>query len=163
MVYKFRNGYSLPVDAQTVGDRLTSIKDQLGRVYTPADVVADAKPWASPLHPCFEWNNRKAADLWREDQARHVIRSVETVETSDDGTETRRPAFVSVCDRSQPRNESAYMAIADVLDDDTLRRRVLNDVTSQLRGLARRLNQIGGPEETIEALEAIIVSIAAIS
>jgi hypothetical protein len=60
-------------DAQVVGNRISALRAKNGKV-VPADVVRDARRAESPLHNLFEWDDSKAAELYREDQARWVIR-----------------------------------------------------------------------------------------
>ena len=53
-------------------------KDRL----TPRGVVAAARPARSPLHPEFTWDDRKCGELWRDEEARNLIRSYEVVVTT---------------------------------------------------------------------------------
>jgi len=43
-------------------------------VLTPSGIIKEAKNPKSPLHSLFEWNNNRAAQLYRLTQARSVIR-----------------------------------------------------------------------------------------
>lgn len=74
--YSFRSGISYPVSAKVVGSTLTAIYKKHGSL-TPQQVVEEAKDKKHPLHPCFEWNNTKAAMDWRLHQARNLIASVQ--------------------------------------------------------------------------------------
>jgi hypothetical protein len=151
MVFKYRPGFSAPVDPQTLGDRLESIR-QRDEVITPAAVVDDARPKDAPLHPCFEWNNREAAGLYREDQARRLIRSVEVVEANDrTGEETRQIAFVSVAKPYTPG--PAYTSTVEALSDEELRGRVMDECRRQLRGLQARYRQF---QEIARAIQVAI-------
>lgn len=49
--------------------------EENGRL-TARDVVTAARDPASPLHDCFEWDDSTAAEAWRTEQARSLIRSV---------------------------------------------------------------------------------------
>lgn len=53
---------------------LDTLADRFGGAVSPRDVVDAAKPNDSPLHPYFEWDDDKAADNWRLDQARRLLR-----------------------------------------------------------------------------------------
>lgn len=61
--------------ADDVGRRLTELQRRDGHV-TAESVVEDARPVDSPLHPAFEWDDEIAAEEYRKDQARCLIRSV---------------------------------------------------------------------------------------
>lgn len=66
-------------DAQRVGEQLHSLTVEHGEKLTPTHVVAAARPDDAPLHGLFEWNDVVAADRYREEQARVVMRSIEIV------------------------------------------------------------------------------------
>lgn len=74
------------VDAQKIGPVLEELAEERG--LTARDVLDAAHSTNSPLHEYFEWNNDKAADLYRLDQARQIIRSIR-VRYTDAGGEVR--------------------------------------------------------------------------
>jgi len=45
----------------------------------PVDVVEAARPVDSPLHDAFEWEDSRAAELYRRQQAAYVLRSIDVV------------------------------------------------------------------------------------
>lgn len=53
---------------------LNRLADDLGGALSPRDVVDAAKNEASPLHPYFDWDDERAADHWRLEQARRLLR-----------------------------------------------------------------------------------------
>ena len=48
-------------------------------VLTPSAVVESARDEGSPLHDKFEWDDGVAAEAWRLEQARRLIRTVKVV------------------------------------------------------------------------------------
>ncbi len=60
---------------------------------TPQTVLDDAQDPASPLHEHFEWDDTKAAQAYRLDQARQLIRSVRLVITNTESV-VRTVAYV---------------------------------------------------------------------
>ena len=46
-----------------------------GRITAHA-VLDAARPESSPIHDCFDWNDSEAAEKWRLEQARELIRRV---------------------------------------------------------------------------------------
>jgi hypothetical protein len=94
MVFCFKSGFrpqgrSTPQD---VGSRLEAIRQQADGVLDAVDVVVDARDQHSPLHPYFEWDDRKASHKFRVEQARHLIKAV-TVVVPD--SEIEKPAFTA--------------------------------------------------------------------
>lgn len=82
--FVFRNGSRVSgVNAQSVGEELQRINEERGAL-RPSEVVNEARPESSPLHPAFEWNDSVAADEWRMHTARNLIRSVHVVDDSEE-------------------------------------------------------------------------------
>lgn len=91
-VYSFRPGARVTgVSAADAGAELARLR-QSGPL-TPRVVVDEARDAANPLHPAFEWDDAKAADEHRLQQARGIIRAVYVKTVSD---EAPRPVFVHV-------------------------------------------------------------------
>jgi len=109
--YAFRRAAQVPkdIDADTVGEELHRIWEESGERLEPADVVQSARHKASPLHPCFEWNNAQAGERWRLVQARQLIKCVRVV-AADGST---RPAFVHV--RIKEENVRRFYQSTDVV------------------------------------------------
>lgn len=104
-IYTFRqNGFISPVDAQTVGEELSRIESRDG-VIDAHVVVNESRPDDAPLHPHFEWDDVKAAERWRVEQSRRLIRSVEIVR---DPAEPAEMCFVNV------QSQGGYVSAAVV-------------------------------------------------
>jgi hypothetical protein len=152
MIYQFRDNHSCPVPAQVVGERLAAL-DATGEL-TPSAVVADARPARSPLHPAFEWDDRRAGPLYREDQARRLIRSVAVlVPVAGQGQPARQIAFVSV---GQPVPGGAlYTTTTRALSAAESRARVLEEALAQLRGWQERYQHLTELAEVFQAIEEV--------
>lgn len=61
-------------DAAIIGEQLHELSRQGG--VTARDVLDAARSTQSPLHPYFEWNDNVAADLFRLEQGRKMLRSI---------------------------------------------------------------------------------------
>jgi hypothetical protein len=94
-------------DPQVIGEALQKIAQLSGGELTPGAVVEAAKNRRHILHSHFEWDNVKAADAYRIDQARHLIR---IIRVEDDAQDEAPRAFMSV------RSESgvSYRSLGDV-------------------------------------------------
>lgn len=127
MVYRFAVGAHLPrgLDPQTVGDRLTQLRDDLGAGFRPAAVVEDAAAESSPLHPAFTWDDGEAARKRREDEARYLIRHVVVVREAAGETPAREVrAFVSVVERVSESDR--YMPVVQAMSDDEYRDQIVD-------------------------------------
>ena len=139
MIYKFREGYGLPVKAQVIGERIAELEERLGSTVGTHDVVRDAESEDSPLHPCFEWDDDKAAHNWRLAQAGRILRSIEVVRVGKNGVETTEIAYVS---RNHGQVQSAYMNTRSALSDSELAEVVIAEAKSILAGFTRRYRHL---------------------
>lgn len=70
------SGIRLPVKASVAAKCLYDIYEKNNNKLTDKSVLNTAKNKNHPLHDYFEWNNTKAAELYRKRQARDLIRCV---------------------------------------------------------------------------------------
>ena len=101
MIYQLKTGARLPVKAQVAGEECERLQKE-GRL-TPENLVDESRPDDAPLHKCFEWDDTVAAERYREDQARFIIRSIEVV-VEQHNEPTR--AFVPVVSETKHQYES---------------------------------------------------------
>lgn len=77
-------------DAAIIGKRIKELMTDYNQEVTPPQVVEDAKSRKSPLHKYFEWNDTKAGEQWRLQQARVYMGAiVEVVIVKDEPIEVR--------------------------------------------------------------------------
>ena len=101
--YGWRPGARTKVTAQVAGEFLEELTATNGGSIKAADVVEHSRPPTAPLHEEFEWNNEIAGDLYREDQARSIIRHVCLIIPDEDKPGDRSKDF-------RPRN---YFTLPD--------------------------------------------------
>jgi hypothetical protein len=142
VVYQWKEGSRVPVKAQIAGEHLERLQSQKGGRLTPIDVVRDARRKSSPLHSAFEWDDRKAASIYREERARYILRSLVVViatQEPDSGDEERPVrAFVNV----EKDSESFYTPTVTALSDEELRRQVLEDALRELHAWEQKYKDL---------------------
>ena len=120
---------------------MASLRDELQSIYerrgelTPDIVLEEARPKSSPIHDRFEWDNTKAAEAWRREQAHELIRSVRVVyrkPDTDERIELRQWHAVS-----SPTGH-VYEPLEKITDDPLLRQLVLRDMEREWRQLHGR-------------------------
>jgi hypothetical protein len=136
MRYEWREGARYPVKAQVVGQALERI-DRLNGGITPRVVVESSRPEDAPLHPIFEWDDATASELYREDQARRVIRSVRVIEVDQQGRD-QPPSIAYVSVRAADADGPSYQPTARVMSDADLRRQAIADALAGLEAWVRR-------------------------
>ena len=97
--YAFRQGARLKqgLDANRIGEEIAALRDERSIIPAPA-VVEAARPETSAMHDHFEWDDTAAADQWRLDQARYLLRSIVTVYAdtrSEDEIVSQQRVFVA--------------------------------------------------------------------
>jgi len=101
VVYKYKLARMYPVPAQEAGTELERIYDKHGALEA-AVVVDESRPEDAVLHPCFEWRDPVAAELWRNHQARGIISCIVTVKETRSGEMAPTRAFFHVSDGYTP-------------------------------------------------------------
>jgi hypothetical protein len=139
MVYKWKDASRMgAVSAQVAGDELEKIRTFHNGRLNPAKVVDVARPKDAPLHPCFEWSDRKAAEMFRIEQAKHIIRSIDVVINEPEEATRETRAFVSVV-RDDDRS---YTSIGHAMSDEELRAQVLADAMAALVAWRKRYAEL---------------------
>ena len=113
--------------AKLFGKRISIMMKSLGRELTPKDIVDDARNKDSVFHSFFEWNNKKAAEKFRLEQAKYILRSVSVVFVTEDGQKTTQRAFVNIT-RKDALGESkqVYVNIERALTDADMRKQIID-------------------------------------
>lgn len=107
-----------------------------GRLH-PKVVVNAARDPKSPLHSKFEWNNTKAAEAYRLEQAAELIRSVTFLPK---GSDEPIRAYVSLS--SDRLGKSGYRAMMDVLSDAQLTAVLVEDAKQELLLFQQRFDRL---------------------
>lgn len=123
-------------NAQVIGEALASVADEQGGRLTPRMVVEAAKTKDHPLHRHFEWDDAVAADAYRLDQARNLIR---LVRVEDAGASDPQPrAFLSISDDQGV----AYRPLEAVRKSSDFQQALLAAAERDLEAFERRYRQM---------------------
>lgn len=133
--YEFSEGARLQsgadmADADGVGQHLEMLRERFKGELTPADVVADAKNHNSPLHSFFEWDDGEAAEQWRLQQARGLIRAVVAVYVDETEPAKRIQAFVHIPESGAPHYRSTEHAMSQERTRDMVLRQAWREFQS---------------------------------
>ena len=132
--YSFRDGFGWRVDPEVAGKHLDELAKERGGDLTPEMVVTDAENEDSPLHRCFDWDDKKAGDKWRLHQARQLIGSI-VVDIVVKDTEQVR-AFVNI--NYPDSKERHYVNIVDAASDEHKMKLIIADARKQMKSWAQR-------------------------
>lgn len=143
-VLTIRNGRF--ADPQRIGEALASVAARNGGRLQPEDTVDAARDPKSALHPHFDWDDTVAAEKWRLEQARLLIRSIRV---EDDTRSYPPPAFLSI--REVDRGTS-YRFIGEVVRSAELQDAVLQAADRDLAAWQRRYNTLKDLCEQVEVV-----------
>ena len=152
MIYKWRNR-SYPVTAQVAGEVLSTIEQEEGAL-TPKSIVERSREKSAALHNCFEWNNKKAAEGFRVQQARELIRHLIVV-TEQEERETR--AFINYQgDNEEGERESVFVNIYSALNDEEQRGYILRTALREAEAFRRKYENLSELAGVIREISAVI-------
>lgn len=129
MVYEWMAGFRSSVKAQEAGEIMRRLADE-GEL-TPARLVEEARPESSPLHRGFEWNDAKAAENYRRQQATTMIRAIVVKESNivEDGSDEICIKVFNMAERGNGY-ESLETILVDEYKTDSLLSRALDELKS---------------------------------
>lgn len=153
--YKYKTGAVHRVSAAIAGPICQKLHDN--NILTPKNLVNEARPEDSPLHPEFDWDDSIAAEKWREEQARQVIKTIilyesdvqterevilEEVETedvvdSDNVFKSKDRAFVSTGERNH-----RYVPIAVALTNDEWKANLLKAARKDMQAFIVKYHRL---------------------
>lgn len=135
----------------TVKEELELIRSNHGGFLNPPDVVAFAEDPDTELHKHFIWDDTAAAQQYRLEQARRVIRVHVTLirgQEKEEPVEVR--AYVSL---PKDRGELGYRSIEDVMSDDELRQQMLDDAYAEMSVFAQKYRVLKELSPVIGAID----------
>ena len=161
--WKNHPGANHAVDADSAFDELERIRFENNGRLTPKAVVQESTPKEAVLHNEFEWRNGVAGNLWREHQARNIIKQIIVIDDKDKN-ETR-PAYVHVhiADKSDDKQPVRYYQNATVAvtrpDEWMVAMRELNMYLSGVERVIEQMKKIAGSQQDDgQALKIALVS-----
>ncbi len=153
MIYKAKPGSHInDNDAKVCGVRLTAIEKKYGQI-TPEIVVQDAKPINSPLHKYFEWDNFKAAEAYRIEQAGYIIRSIEVITGDGDSIQVRAFHSIRIADEGEVGSE--YHSLPVVMQNEKYRVEVVAQAKRELEAWRKKYKDLTELSKYFEALDTV--------
>jgi hypothetical protein len=139
--YAYRDGFNSKVPAQVAGERIAAIQDRNGGHITPKQVVDDARPEGTPLHPHFEWDPEIAAEKYRVDvQAKSLVTGIRVMAVNEEThREIKQPENVHV---NHETAGSGYVTVAMAFADEDMRDQVLQEAKRAYLALMQRYKHL---------------------
>lgn len=153
--YQWLDGGPAPVvEADVFGkivEKLAASADI--KAVKPALIVDAAKAASSPIHKLFNWDDDKAADLYRRDQARKYLQRLQIVRVHvTEGQSLSSRAFYSV-DTGGAR---AYASRERVLSDSDLKKQIIDGARKELESYLNKYAGIAALGQYVPRLQSVI-------
>lgn len=156
-IYSWKRKPKGAPEAEVASDCLMAIKKKRGGI-TPQLLVIEASEKTSPLHDCFEWNNKKAAGEFREIQARYILRVLVVAEVDDDeNVEEFVRAYVAASEITDDEDSNAYLTIEEIRSDEDLDRQYKERLLNELREVKQRIKAYKEFSAVVNAIEAVMI------
>ncbi len=158
MKYEFKDNLAqsiCKVDAQRAGTEIEKIRISNGGIVSTQRVLDVAKKPNNPLHNAFEWDDAKAANKYRVQQARRLISSIVIIE-KENGKEKILPAFVTVKIEDEARS---YRDIKTIKADESLHRSIEKQAIKDLKNWINRYHSFTELSPVIEPIRLLIKNI----
>lgn len=111
---------------QKYGERLEYLASKNKGKVVPKVVVDDAKQKSSPLHDYFEWDDKKAGEGYRLQQARNLINHIVEVVVIE-GKPSKQRSFFNV---RNGKGRTIYVTIKKAVEVKSYRIQLLNQLIS---------------------------------
>ena len=155
-VYAWNEGARLShLNPQACGDRLDYLVEAGGGKVLPNDVVRDARKEDSPFHAGFEWDNRTAANEWRLEQARLIIRSIRVVIVDEKGKEKQHRVHVHCYTIDEEDGNDGYVTLEKLKENPGLRQQALWTAYTLLLGIQSRYDELNELEPVFDEVKKL--------
>lgn len=144
MVYQWKQASYIKADANVAGKMCEQLERTVG--LTAKSLLDANRPENAPLHNEFEWNDSKAAEQYREQQARHIINCLCIVPESNDEQPVR--AFFTIA-QSQYENLSVLLSTQEKTDS------LLNMALRELRSFQNKYSTLKKLQPVFDAIEKV--------
>jgi len=145
MEYAWKEGVRFKSDPNVTGELLETIRDRFGEV-TPELVLKEARHKDSVIHSDFQWDDEKAATLYRLDTARRIIRHLRVV---SDGEATNEPVFVHVTVGDRRYYERTDLAV----ESPDIWAQVMKEEKTRLEATRNRVKHLTNVEKNGSRIE----------
>lgn len=158
--FAWKEHSDIPIPASVAAQRIDQLKARhRGRV-RPEHLVNDARPAGSVFHPCFEWNNRLAAEAHRRQRAMEILRSLCVIRLPANPQPIRYLYNVTMRPRQPGRRAvTSYVDIHRASRTPAYRQEVLEDALVDLKAFATRyagFSRVAGMSLLIAGVTALI-------
>lgn len=151
MVYEYSwSGPERAVSAEKVAKHIEHLEKQFGEV-TSKTFLDSARDEDSEMHSLFEWDDTKAAEHWRMQQASVIIASIRVNVVEEEREPIRTRAYV----QHEPR-QSGYISVGKALSEEDKRNKVIMQARKEASWFIEKYKAFEELAEVIEAMNGFL-------
>lgn len=152
MAYRWgQRAYS--VSADVAGRVMEDLENGPG--LTAKNLVDVSRPEDAPLHSVFEWNDSTAAELYRENQARRLIASIEIVREDVPEVE-EKPVMIRAFHALRTEETEGYEHIQHIMSDEEKRNRLLELAKRDMNIFKEKYKELKELSKVFESMDEIL-------
>ena len=144
----------------TAQDILQKLAQEHGQL-TPEIVIDYASPQNSPLHKFFQWDDSKAAELYRLEQARGLIRRIKVEYVTEETKTVTVRAYHCITpeiptideDGEEQTNRGVYVPLETAMSD--YRSQLMAQCKRDMDGFKRKYAALKEVASVIDAMDAV--------
>jgi hypothetical protein len=129
MVYQWKKGSCFKANADKCKAEIDSLPEKI-----PKNIVNLARNRKTELHKCFDWDDTKAAEKWRLNQARILFCSFERIEIDP---ANKQEYFVKVYEKESKKIGAPYREVTEAINDEVFRQVIINRIKGEIGCLER--------------------------
>jgi inactivated superfamily I helicase len=139
---------------------LEDIRKKNAGILRPADVVEAARPVKSVLHRHFEWDDSKAAEQYRLEQARDLIQvCVTVIESPEDPDKLVAVRMYTSLPDFRKAERGGYLRTEEVLEDAELREQAIKQAISEFQRWEEKYKNLEEFISVYDAMRAVQVKL----
>jgi hypothetical protein len=164
MEIRWKQGSQHKVEAAVAHEAVEAIRKRSGGDASAEQVVKAAASKRNPLHPEFTWDDNEAANEYRLDQARRLLRELVVVRpeiTTDRPQRVYGIVRVPREDSSPQRIKHVYRTIDDIMRDPDTRAEYLNSALRELIAIRNKYRDLQELAIVMRAIDAVTQSVEA--
>ena len=148
---KWVTGFRCSVKAQVAGEVMQRLESE-GRL-TPANLVDEARPEDSPMHKAFEWDDHKAAENYRRQQATQMIRAIVVCEADvvEGGNKALKVKIFNQAERG-----GVYESLRTILLDEEKSESLMDKAKAELRSFRIKYSQLERLSRLMTEIDAVL-------
>ena len=143
MVYQWKTGSRISVDPQTAGSVCEALEAE--NRLTAKNLLEVSRPVDAPLYGEFTWDDADAAELWREQEARHIINCL-VIKTDSNALPVR--GFFNI-----ERTNGEYLSVITILKSEDTRKSLLDSAMTELQAFQNKYNSISELTKVFTAID----------